>query len=378
MAIATRPPRHSPLFLARQTWKVLLGLALCGGAIDVFNHVVLSIPTDLTLRCALLASVVWWISYIPLLMCALVLADRYRLDGNTFRSSFVIHLLLALAFAYLHTAGNALLVPYFSPGVEFMPTLFRLVSMNFPIDFVSYWAIVGATYAFHYYSESHARELAAEQLKRTAAELEAGLAEARLRALRAQLNPHFLFNTLNAVSTLAIKGQSKAVSRMLSRLSDLLRICIDEEGPQLTPLAKELEFIDSYLEIQRLLCGDRLTIQKAIAPDTLGALVPTMLLQPVVENAFVHGIARSSGPARLGIEAIREGGVLRLTITDSGTGFYRDVVPRAGIGLANTEARLEQLYGADYKLVCGRSGEGGALVTISLPCVCDLTTAASA
>src|SRR5262249_36009629 len=158
----------------------------------------------------------------------------------------------------------------------------------------------------HYYSELHQRALAAEQLKTTAAQLEASLTEARLRALRSQLNPHFLFNTLNAVSALALKGESRAVVRMLSKLSDLLRISLDEDRPQMIPLVKELEFTESYIEVQHLWFGDRVKVERIIPLETLNALVPTMILQPLIENAFVHGIAKSTGTARVQIETAKE------------------------------------------------------------------------
>lgn len=365
----------SPLHLVEQTWKVLVGLALFAGAIDLVNHLMVSaMGAEASFWHSFVKTIVWWISYVPLLACALLLANRYRLDGDRLRRHLAIHLLAAVGCAYVHTAGNAFLdVLSLSSGASFLPRLLRTVRTNFPIDFVSYWAIVGATYAFHYYSESHDRELAAERLKTEAAELEASLTEARLRALRAQLNPHFLFNTLNAISALALTGQPKAVARMLSRLSGLLRISLDDEGPQLTSLAKELEFVESYLEIQRLLCGDRLLIERNIAAETLSALVPTMILQPVIENAFVHGIARSSGPARLRIEAARDDELLRLTVNDSGGGF--NPAASRGIGLANTEARLEQLYGPGARITYAKSPDGGASVTIRVPCVRALPAA---
>src|SRR5205823_4361037 len=147
-------------------------------------------------------------------------------------------------------------------------------------------------------------------------------AEARLRSLRAQLNPHFLFNTLNAVSALALKGEGKAVARALARLTDFLRIGLNEKYPKIITLGKELELIDNYLEIQRLLFGDRLIVERNIDPGVIAAEVPCLILQPIVENAIVHGVSRDSGASRITIAANYDDEVLRLQVTDSGSGFH--------------------------------------------------------
>jgi len=233
--------------------------------------------------------------------------------------------------------------------------------IQLPTDFLAYGVLVGVFYASQYYSDRRDWEL-------TAAQLRARLTEARLETLRSQLNPHFLFNTLNAVSVLAMKGEQRAVVEMLARLSDLLRLALDETRPLQISLASELAFVDRYLDIQRIRFGDRLTISEDIAADTLTALVPSMLLQPIVENAIKYGISAECGPGSIGIQAARHNGTLRLCVTDSGPGFQRTAVSGTnGIGLRNTEARLEQLYGADHRVEYGRAIDGGAAVTISMP-----------
>jgi len=185
--------------------------------------------------------------------------------------------------------------------------------------------------------------------------------------LRAQLNPHFLFNTLNAVSALALKGEGKAVARALARLTDFLRIGLNEQYPQIITLAKELDLIDNYLEIQRLLFGDRLAIERIIDPDVISAAVPCLILQPIVENAIVHGISHNSGPGRIRIEASRDTEMLRLQVADSGSGFDSRPTGRGRIGLASTQALLEHHYGTAQSIEYGRSIYGGACVTISIP-----------
>jgi len=268
-----------------------------------------------------------------------------------------------MAFAYLHISVIAILNPLrLHTHAPLEATLLKMVIVNFPIDFLAYWAIIAIAYALHFYSLSQQRELAAAQLQ-------ASLAKARLRSLHSQLNPHFLFNTLNAISALALKGQGRAVARALARLTGLLRISLNEQSPQVISLTRELEFIDNYLEIQRLLFGDRLAIERAIQPDVMHAAVPCMILQPLVENAIVHGISEYPGTGRILIEAGLSNGVLRLRVSDNGRGFYPEQPRRGGIGLANTQARLEHNYGSDQSIEYGRSAEGGACITISIPFV---------
>jgi sensor histidine kinase YesM len=220
--------------------------------------------------------------------------------------------------------------------------------------------MIGVAYALDFYSRSRQREL-------TEAQLQASLAEARLRSVRSQLNPHFLFNTLNAISALALRGEKKSVARALARLTNLLRITLNERYPQIISLAIELQLIDNYLEIQKLLFGDRLAIERKIHPDALNAMVPCMILQPLVENAIVHGISRCPGIGHITIEASRSFEVVYLRIVDSGPGFSPEAAVRTGIGLGNTKSRLEYHYGTAQSIEFGRSGEGGGCVTISMP-----------
>jgi sensor histidine kinase YesM len=345
----------------------VLCLALFAATIDIIHLLaawLLGTVGQVSLWLSIARIAVWWVSYIPFMACAFVLADRYRLDGTKLNRNLAVHLLAAVAFAYIHAMAFAVVEPRLMGAAPYFPRLFNASRSNFPIDFILYWAIVGATYAFHYYTELHHRSLAAEQLKTTAAQLEVSLTEARLSALRSQLNPHFLFNTLNAISGLALKGEPKAVARMLAKLSDLLRISLDEDRPQLIPLARELEFTESYVEIQRLWYGDRVTIDWVIQPEARNALVPAMILQPIVENAFVHGVAKSHGSARVCIEAYKEGDKICMIVSDNGRGFSSTAMPRSGIGLSNTEARLSCLYGSNYELRLGEALEQGGQVTI--------------
>jgi LytS/YehU family sensor histidine kinase len=214
------------------------------------------------------------------------------------------------------------------------------------------------------HAERSSREAA--EREQAAARLETSLSEARLAALRDQIDPHFLFNTLNSVSVLALRGDREGVTRVVAALGNLLRRSLDGGRAQEVPLAEELAMLEHYLEIQAIRFGERLTIERDIDPAAGQALVPSMITQPLVENAVQHAVAPTPGPARVAIRAHREGGSLRLEVSDSGPGFA-GAAPREGIGLGNTRARLAQLYGAGHSLDLGPSPEGGARVVVRLP-----------
>jgi sensor histidine kinase YesM len=289
---------------------------------------------------------------------------RFRLDQQERWRALVVHLLggASFAFALLLSASLLRIALGLRNLSEFVGDISTRFAWLFAVDFFIYWVVVGAYYAFYYYQLANERELAARQLRAT-------LTESRLQALRAQLNPHFLFNTLNAISVLAMQGDQKAVVSTIGRLADLLRVSLDERLPQRVPLAAELDFLNGYLEIQRVRFADRLTIDQEVAPDTLRALVPSLILQPLVENAIAHGIGPRPGAGRIAIRAARDNGSLRLSVTDTGTGFQwsPDSPGRKRIGLTNTHERLVQLYGAGHRIECGVGAHGGGIVMITIP-----------
>jgi sensor histidine kinase YesM len=210
-----------------------------------------------------------------------------------------------------------------------------------------------------YYRRFHEREL-------RASELEKRLAEARLQALQMQLNPHFLFNTLHAISSL-MHRDIDAADRMIVRLSDLLRSALENVGIQEVQLREELAFLDSYLEIEQTRFGDRLTLRREIDPETLDALVPNLVLQPLMENAIRHGIEPRAQPGLIGLRARRENGMLHLQVFDNGNGIAAPQTFEEGIGLSNTRARLQQLYGNAQRLELANSPQGGLVVSVRIP-----------
>ena len=291
-------------------------------------------------------------------------ARRAPLDRGRRRRALALHVVAMLAFIALHEVAAALIIlPWMS--LPFGATLLaKQLTFRSALDAAVYAAIVGVTHAARASREARDREQAA-------ARLEAGLAEARLAALRAQLDPHFLFNTLNAVSALALRGDGERVVQALSTLSDMLRATLDGAPTQEVALGDELALLDRYLDIQRLRFSDRLTVERDVTAEALGAAVPAMLLQPLVENAVQHGVAARPGPTRIAIRARRDGDALRVEVRDGGPGF--PTAPpgpsraREGIGLANTRERLAQLYGDAQRLDCLNVEGGGALVAVTLP-----------
>ena len=223
-----------------------------------------------------------------------------------------------------------------------------------------YWMI-----AVVYWAAEFQRLYRAERLQ--AAQLEATLADARLNALRAQLQPHFLFNTLNAISVLTVDDPARA-KQMVLRLSELLRASMEGGGEgHEVPLAAELALLHAYLEIQRARFGDRLRVRLDIEPAVRDALVPTLVLQPLAENAIRHGLEGSENGGEISVTARRDGDALVIDVRDDGRGLLLDANTRAGVGLANTKERLARLYGDRQSLILRPRPEGGALVELVLP-----------
>jgi len=233
----------------------------------------------------------------------------------------------------------------------------EVAAFRFVPQLLFYFAILTAGFAREYF-------LRVRQQQAHAATLQAQLAEARLDALRMQMNPHFLFNTLHAVSAM-VERNPAGVRKMIARLSELLRHTTDTHASDEVPLRDELNFLGSYLEIMEIRFQDRLSVEKRIDPATLDALVPNLLLQPIVENALQHGVSRTKGTGRVEIASELRGSQLVLLVHDNGPGL--DPNAPAGVGLENTRARLAQLYGSAASLALTSPHEGGTTAEITLP-----------
>jgi signal transduction histidine kinase len=239
-------------------------------------------------------------------------------------------------------------------------------------DLIVYLAILAVGFARDYFLRLQKRHDEAVLLQAQAARLKAQLAEARLSALRAQLDPHFLFNTLNAVSSL-VGSDPRGVRRMITRLSALLRHSLEESAEPEVPLERELQVLTQYVEIMEIRFEGRLQFETRVQPDALDALVPNLILQPLVENAIKHGVGKLPGAAigRIEVSARREDDVVVITVRDNGPTLEGpgELTGPEGVGLRNTRARLEQLYGSEhaFSLAPAPGGEAGVVATLVIP-----------
>lgn len=313
-------------------------------------------------------SVTWWHALVPALSdwyiwaalgpAIFALASRFPIDRQTWPRHLPLHLLAGGLVSTLKVAANygaAYLIPWVTPGA-----FVRRFLAGFQPDLLTYGVLVGLTHAVLYYRRYRERELRTSQL-------EAQLARARLQVLEMQLHPHFLFNTLHAVVTLMHRDVD-AAERMLTRLGDLLRMALETSGAQEVPLKDELEFLGRYLEIERIRFGDRLSVSVDVRPEVLDARVPSFILQPLVENAIRHGVARHAGPGRIEIRGHRRDGRFELAVSDNGPGLPDDGSElREGVGLSNTRARLRGLYGREQDLQLVTGPDGGLTVRLWIP-----------
>jgi signal transduction histidine kinase len=312
---------------------------------------------------ALVNNLPWWLLWAALTPAVFAVARLRPLSARRPWSAVAVQTAAALGFSALHLLVEGAIY-YFSWGHHAIPSLraqwIGLFNAYLPLEVVTCIALIGAWHAFDFYERARAGEL-------RSARLTLGLAEARMQALRSELNPHFLFNALNAVSGLVRRGENDAAVRMLARLGELLSATLDQKrGPEI-PLRDELLLLDRYLDIERVRFGDRLTVDVRQGLDAGAALVPTFMLQPLVENAVRHGISRRPGRARIEVRAERTGDALQLAVRDTGEGLDTPGPPREGIGLSNTRARLTELYGGAASLSLENAPGGGACVRVSLP-----------
>ena len=235
-------------------------------------------------------------------------------------------------------------------------------------ELIIFFAVLATGYARAALFQVQERRAESDQLRAQTSRLEVQLADARLSALRMQLNPHFLFNSLNAVSAL-VERDPRGVRTLIARLSSLLRHVLEtDEGVQEAPLRGEVAFVRDYLDVQRIRFQGGLRVEEAWAPDTLDALVPPLILQPLVENAVGHGVSRiEDGVGTVRLSSRREGDRLVLTVEDDGPGLDGDSPAGTGVGLANTRARLDALYGAEGALALVPVAPHGVRAEVSVP-----------
>lgn len=299
-----------------------------------------------------------WYVFAVLSIPVVWLARRFDFESGNRARSFAVHLPGSVAFSLTYMVLRAWIGRWQSEA-SFAEAFQPLLVKTWHFNLLIYWVIVAVTFAFNYYRKYREREL-------RAVELEKRLAQAKLQALQMQLNPHFLFNTLHSISAL-MHQNVEAADGMITRLSDLLRTALDSSDTQEVTLRQELEFLQRYLEIEQTRFGSRLTVKTDIAPDTLEARVPNLILQPLVENAIRHGIEPHAKPGRVELRAQRDDDTLVLEVGDNGAGLGGNGPTGEGVGLSNTRARLRTLYGAAHRFELRDAPGGGLRVWLTIP-----------
>lgn len=293
------------------------------------------------------------------------LARRFPFGRTRAWQWVAIHLVFALLFAAAYSVIYSALL-HGQMSVRGKPFVFgetlRKLLISYTFGSVGFYLLLLlGSQGWHYYQRYRERE-------RRATELEGQLARAQLQALRMQLNPHFLFNTLNTIAAL-IHDQPELADRTVTRLSELLRLSLDRSDTHEVPLRDELGFLQRYLEIEQARFGERLRVDFAVPEELHDAYVPALVLQPIVENAIRHGIERREESGRITIEARRQNQRLELIVTDNGPGLPvgQTTFQREGIGLSNTRSRLHHLYGECQSVQLRQAKPEGIEVLVSLP-----------
>jgi signal transduction histidine kinase len=288
--------------------------------------------------CAVFTPLIFWLS------------NRFPLARRRLLPHLALHIAATVVFIVLRLAlflSIAEPMGWADPDITFGDQMLRSA---FALT-LAYWIVLGAGHGLKYYYSQR--------------ELERSLAQARLHALKAQIHPHFIFNALNAVATLMHRDVA-AADRMVVELGELLRESMQTDGKQTNTVAEELRLVRNYLNIMRIRYGDRLRVEVAAEEGAADALVPQLLLQPIVENALRHGIDESPAASHVAVSAARKGNMLELSVEDDGPGFTA-VPPRSGVGLSNTHQRIEQLYDGRGRIVCSNRTQGGARVIVEIP-----------
>ncbi|HEY3856902.1 MAG TPA: sensor histidine kinase [Verrucomicrobiae bacterium] len=312
---------------------------------------------DVTWAEAVNYSLADWYVFALLSIPVIYLARRFPFEERRWRTSLPVHLASSAAFSLTYMVLRAWL-GHWQGATNFADAFKPLLVKTWHFNLLVYWVIVAVSQASEYYRKFRQHEM-------SALELEKRLAQAKLQALQMQLNPHFLFNCLHSISSL-MHQDVEGADRMITQLGDLLRAALANSDTQEVPLRQELDFLRRYLEIEQTRFGERLAVKMDIAPETLDALVPNLILQPLVENAIRHGIEPHGKAGRIELRANRQNGLLALEVQDSGAGL-RGAPTREGVGLSNTRARLRELYGAAHQFDLRDGADGGLQVRLSIP-----------
>ena len=381
------PLQRTELLLIFAFWTVLAVLTAASRLLDprgpAFQQ---PFPSSTPIALAFAEYYLWAVLTVPIFW----MASRVSLEprGNRFGRVLLFLGVGVLTAMFVDVATHFMrdamfdfpVRPRRGPPITWRTGLLRLWFLD---DLTVYFAVLAAGIARDIFARYRARHDETVRLTAQAAQLQAQLAEARLAVLSAQLNPHFLFNTLHAVSSL-VERDPRGVRRMIARLSELLRVTLEGTSEQEIPLSRELELLQLYLDIMQVRFQGRLDVHTDVDADVMDALVPNFVLQPLVENAVMHGVSKVEGTGTIQLRARRSGDDVVITVRDNGPGLdsasRTETLAResrdgssgmsggtGGVGLGNTRARLEQLYGAEQRLSLRRAAEGGTVAEIVLP-----------
>ncbi len=363
--------------IAREVAAVATVLGLWGALVLLFAAP-LALPGSTSWRQAVSFGASFWALWLLFLPTVALLSFRFPIERKRLLRNVGIHFLACLLLVGTSRTAFRAVDKIFpmarrseAPGRPADPKMVRMGpppslgvfrGLRAALDVLVYWSLLGVCQAITNFRSSQERE-------RRASELEARLTSAKLQALRMQINPHFLFNTLNSIAAL-VYVNPRAADEMLGDLSELLRRSLDSMEEHEIPLAQELEFIGAYINIEQKRFGERLRVEQRVPDELMKTLVPALILQPLVENAIRHGIEPRRGPGFISIEAKAEDKHLHLIVRDDGRGLpgtNSNRSSRRGIGLANTQARLQALYGQNQSLFFGSAEPHGCQVDIRLP-----------
>src|SRR5215510_4006443 len=364
--------RYTTLWLLVLAVWMLIGLSFTLNYYFFAAHYVAIFKQPPTLLQMLVWELPYWLLWAGLAPAVFLFTRRFPIDRERWFTNSLLHVFACVVLSITHRAiyliiGWLLHVAAYR-DLTSIPDLYSSdILFNLPTGFMSYGTIFLVSYVIDYYRRHQEEELKVSRLRTELAQAQLQVTEAQLQALKMQLHPHFLFNTLNSISAL-LDEDVEAADQMLARLGDLLRLTLENSGAQQVTLQEELEFLRCYLEIEHVRFHDRLEVNMQIDPETLDARVPNLILQPIVENAIKHGIVSRIAPGEIEIRADRDGNLLRLRVKDNGPGLNASTTrTREGLGLANTRARLQQMYGSAHRSEMEDVASGGLQGTLELP-----------
>ena len=346
--------KQTKTWLAVSAWWLLNGGVWTGQAISMFAAAGTPADAGALLRMEMASALLW----IPITMALFEAVRRWPIEAGAVRLGLATQMLAVAAVIVVRAVAVFALNPLVG-WYATMPSPAELLGTSVLNNFLLAWMIIGVAHAL-IYAEREARR------RQQAQELETQLAQARLHALAGQLNPHFLFNALNSIAEV-VHRDAEAADGMLTSLGELLRASLDGDRAQEVSLADEIAFLEHYVGIERVRLGPRLRFDCQVAVEALGARVPHLLLQPLVENAIRHAVAPRPAPGRVSVRANCRNGRLLLEVQDDGDGRPDSAAAGAGIGLRSTHARLEGMYGADHAFELTRLPEGGMLARVDVP-----------